>query len=167
MGISYQCISLFGNTNLSISEHLTDNTFNILSSAQSTFGIENVWVHKTLVHAIVDGNRYTLKTLRDLEKVKSTTMNQAVTNTDPELTTTNVLPTNDDPPLNHANKQTQHKHANSEYLRLLNEKNQAVLAFPPRPRGYPSNNGRGRERRHINLPRRFRSNSPYLNNTPG
>ena len=129
------------NTNLSVSEHLTEYTLQILASAQSAFGNKNVWVHKTLVHAIVNGTRHTLRTLTDLEKVKPVSDQPAVLDNFNPNPVTAAVPSSEDRSTN-STKQTQHTDS-VEYIRLLDEKNKTA-PVSTHPRGYATRNGRGR-----------------------
>ena len=92
------------------------------------------------MHAVVNGTRYTLKTLSELEKVKSA-------NNPPAKTKAQVIDptasTNDERSSNNDHQKSQHTTASDEYIQLLEEKNKTVY-LPPRPRGFPSMNGRGR-----------------------
>lgn len=54
-------------TGLTITEHLTPHTFQLLSAAQKIVGEDNTWVHNTVVFAQHNGIRYSIKTFNDLD----------------------------------------------------------------------------------------------------
>ena len=73
------------------------------------------------MHAVVNGTRYTLKTLSELEKVKSANNPPAKTNAqviNPTAIIT-VPSTNDERSSNNDHQKSQHTTASDEYIQLL------------------------------------------------
>ena len=175
---------------LSVTEHLTPYTLELSAAAEKLVGPANTWIYNTTVFARLNGVRYTIKRVKDLDYLstvikKFTSTNPNIPNSSTEKTTTDSNDSNS--PL------TQHAHylpaspllpepksANNQY----SNRNQSIDTYlknfpslcenliasdrstPPRRintlHRIPSRNGRGRGGDHY---RRGRLHSQYNNHT--
>ena len=58
-------------TNISITEHLTPATLELLSFAKNEFGRDCVWTNQTKVIVKIRDNKYTLRNIDDVDRLKS------------------------------------------------------------------------------------------------
>ena len=152
------------NTGISMEEQLTDFTKDILSSAQTEFGADNVSVHKTLVRAKVNGSKHTFRSPGELAAAvakKNKPAPQIQSPGSASLPSVGVSPScyvpapaSSDPvpvcqstpvaPLSQGLASTgSNVRRNSSYMQKLNLMNKPFYPHHPKPRGFPSRNGRG------------------------
>ena len=136
----------------------------ILSSAQTEFGADNVSVHKTLVRAKVNGSKHTFRSPGELAAAvakKNKPAPQIQSPGSASLPSVGVSPScyvpapaSSDPvpvcqstpvaPLSQGLASTgSNVRRNSSYMQKLNLMNKPFYPHHPKPRGFPSRNGRG------------------------
>ena len=161
---------------LTVTEHLTPHTLQLLSAANKIVGDENTWIHNTIVFAQYAGIRYSIKTFKDLDllsekannelpsiqntpSISSPVMNTPLTQVSestvseaPSSVTTSVLVSGT--PTETAVPNQQNKHYMNEYELNYPSLYQTLLfnkipsrSSTMRMRGMPSRNGRGRGHR--------------------
>ena len=57
-------------TGLTVTEHLTPHTQELIAASEKIVGLNNVWVHNTVVFARHKDTRFTIRTVRDIEFLK-------------------------------------------------------------------------------------------------
>ena len=171
-------------TGMSISEHLTGFTQNLISSARAIVGGENVWVFKNSVFAQSGGKELKVRNSDDLKRLKSTPNNYTsnvkdVTTTKNTTTTTTKNTTDLSQPLSTVNLNNDSttapaasfpnnvplgtRHGSQD---KLPHNSYAPSRFLTRPQGRPSRNGRGGSR-HYNFyyPRHHNTYNPDWKNS--
>ena len=114
------------NSGLSVTEHLTENSINMLASAKKLVGEENTWVHKTIVYARHNGKKHKIKNTSSIEILKRCVEEN---------------PTTNNPPI------TNEVHSDRTNLNSQSHTREHHNSSPPfrgRSRGIPSYYGRGR-----------------------
>ena len=124
-----KCRDDLSSSGLNVTEHLTENSLEMLASAKKIVGEENVRVIKTIVFARHNGTKHRIKTHRDIDSLKK------YVEENPVVASTNLPVNTDHSNYNISNNQNPHGH---EHHTIFSS------PYRGRPRGAPSYNGRGR-----------------------
>ena len=145
---------------LTVTEHLTPYTLQLLSHARNIVGEKNVWTYNTIVYAQHKGIRHRIQTSKDLDL-----LNEANIETLPMNKTTTITSNNNnasvihnsatvhsqvvtDAPINHNNMNVLHENNYPSLYDSLLYNNITITPSSSRNnstlRGMPSRNGRGR-----------------------
>ena len=121
---------------LSVTEHLTENSLNLLSAAKALVGNENVRVLKTTIFARHNGNKLPIKHFKDIDALRHLVSSKHTIATVPSATeaktTDSAIVSSTTSSINVNNNVSVHERPSSEYS-----------SSSKRPQGRPSYNGRG------------------------
>ena len=151
---------------LSVTEHLTPHTLELMSSAEKIVGKSNVWVHNTLVFAKYHNIRYLIRTAKDLNYLSKSVSTPSSSSSPPQPHTNSLdnsvsqksqdsqesivateSPVITPTPLPHSLNPIQHTdNYFNEYPALFNSlfHSNDTYTKTSTMRGKPSRNGRGR-----------------------